>query len=268
MTIPSADTEQKKEKRAVGVFPHLSLSKTLELVNKIYELGEGEPVRRLTVFHKLGKSPDSGASRVLAVANNSGYGLTNGSYAAEYLSLTDRGRQIASAQDPVSKYEGIYEALFSNEIFSAFVNRFNNKGVPIDEIAIEYLKTNHKLPQDDAEACWAVFKENLSDQNLIQEFSGKRIIVSRDAALEILGKSPEKKSDKTGKDGAADTGSMEGSVKQNNTVNDQKSSGQVNTIVPQVHFNIQVMIPENASPETYDLIFKSIATHLLNRDNG
>ncbi len=224
MTIPSADTEQKKEKRAVGVFPHLSLSKTLELVNKIYELGEGEPVRRLTVFHKLGKSPDSGASRVLAVANNSGYGLTNGSYAAEYLSLTDRGRQIASAQDPVSKYEGIYEALFSNEIFSAFVNRFNNKGVPIDEIAIEYLKTNHKLPQDDAEACWAVF--------------------------------------------AADTGSMEGSVKQNNTVNDQKSSGQVNTIVPQVHFNIQVMIPENASPETYDLIFKSIATHLLNRDNG
>lgn len=32
---------------------------------------------------------------------------------------------------------------------------------------------------------------------------------------------------------------------------------------PHISFNIQVVLPENASPETYDNIFKSIATHLL-----
>lgn len=36
-------------------------------------------------------------------------------------------------------------------------------------------------------------------------------------------------------------------------------------IAPQIHFNIQVVLPENALPETYDAIFKSIATHLLGR---
>lgn len=37
-------------------------------------------------------------------------------------------------------------------------------------------------------------------------------------------------------------------------------------VEPQIAFNIQVALPENASPETYDNIFKSIATHLLGRD--
>jgi len=36
-------------------------------------------------------------------------------------------------------------------------------------------------------------------------------------------------------------------------------------ITPQIHFNIQVVLPENALPETYDAIFKSIATYLLGR---
>lgn len=35
--------------------------------------------------------------------------------------------------------------------------------------------------------------------------------------------------------------------------------------VPQFHFNIQIVLPENATQDTYDNIFKSIATHLLNR---
>lgn len=36
-------------------------------------------------------------------------------------------------------------------------------------------------------------------------------------------------------------------------------------IIPQFHFNIQIVLPENATQDTYDNIFKSIATHLLNR---
>ncbi len=36
-------------------------------------------------------------------------------------------------------------------------------------------------------------------------------------------------------------------------------------IVPQFHFNIQIVLPENATQDTYDNIFRSIATHLLNR---
>ncbi len=39
----------------------------------------------------------------------------------------------------------------------------------------------------------------------------------------------------------------------------------IDRITPQIHFNIQVVLPENALSETYDAIFRSIATHLLGR---
>lgn len=36
-------------------------------------------------------------------------------------------------------------------------------------------------------------------------------------------------------------------------------------VTPQIHFNFQIQIPENGSPEDYDAIFKSIGTYLLGR---
>ena len=35
--------------------------------------------------------------------------------------------------------------------------------------------------------------------------------------------------------------------------------------MPQIHFNIQIHLRENGSPEDYDAIFKSIDNHLLGR---
>jgi hypothetical protein len=258
------EKEQQKEKRAVGIFPRISLSKAMELANAIYELGEGEPIRRRTIFDKLGKSPDSGPSRVLITASNSGYGLTTGGYQAELLGLTERGKQAAASQFPVKKIEAIYEALYSNEIFTSFVNRFNDRGVPIDEVAIEFLKSNHNLSQDDAEACWSVFKENLMEQNLTQELSGKRIIISRETAIAELTKTSGKNPATNQNDALSDSGMLVDKSQQNigNAV-----KGKSDPITTQIHFNIQVVIPENATPETYDNIFRSIATHLLHREN-
>ena len=258
--------DKKKEKKAIGMFPRLSLSKSLELLNTIYELGEGEPVRRRTIFDKLGKSPESGPSRALITTSNSGYGLITGSYAAEYLGVTDRGKQIASASNSALKFQAIYDSLFSNEIFSAFVARFNDRGVPLDEIAIEYLKGNHGLPQDDAKDCWAVFKDNLLEQNLIQELSGKKVIISQSAALEMHGKPVEKKADKSTQETGTDS-NHEFGTPHKPIINTHRISGG-DSVAPQIHFNIQVVIPENASPETYEIIFKSIATHLLGRNDG
>lgn len=265
--IPSTSIEPKK--KAFGLFPRLSLSKTLELANTIYAIGEGEPVRRRTAFDRMAKSPDSGGSRVLVVASNSGYGLTNGGNQAEYLSLTERGRQITAAQDLITKFEGIYEALFSNDIFSGFIARFSDRGVPIDEVAVEYLRANHTLSQQDAQACWTVFKENLVEQNLIEESSsGKRVVISREAALEKLGKRPEKKIEAPVEDRHLGSEEGAGPVQQNPEAGTRVQVGRSETMAPQIHFNIQVVIPENASPGTYEAIFKSIATHLLNRESG
>jgi len=54
-------------------------------------------VRKLTLFDKIGKSPDSGPSRQL-ITNSSRYGLTKGGYQAEFLELTPEGA-LSSADD-------------------------------------------------------------------------------------------------------------------------------------------------------------------------
>ena len=54
-------------------------------------------MRRLTLLGQLNKSPNSSATRML-ITNSSRYDLTSGSYAAEWLALTELGK-IATISD-------------------------------------------------------------------------------------------------------------------------------------------------------------------------
>lgn len=248
-------------KRARGLFPRLSLNKTLELAQAIFDLGEGEPVRKLTVFNKLGKSPESGPSRTLMAASNGGYGLTSGSINTDFMSLTDIGLEIISTKDTSRRQKTILGTLFENELFSAFIIRFSGKGLN-DEIAVDFLKTNHKLSDPDAKAAFQVFKENLDDHGLIREYSGRKVVLSQEMALEETRKSiPVPNIPDIG--ASANEPFSQGS----------DSTAQVrypprmlsDKTTPQFHFNIQIHLPENATPEVYEAIFKSISTHLLGR---
>jgi|GEM_PF-7110605 len=62
-----------KRQRRTRLFPAATFEDALELATAIYTVGAGQPVRRITLFDTLGKSPDSGASRQL-VTNCAKYG--------------------------------------------------------------------------------------------------------------------------------------------------------------------------------------------------
>lgn len=176
-------TDLNKRKR--GAFPRLSLKKTIELAEAIYELGQGEPVRRLKVFDYLKKSPESGPSRMLVTISGT-YGLTAGSYQAEYLEVTEKGKAFLTAASKRMKLNLAFDILFSNEIFSKFVEYWKDKGLPSDDIATDWLiRYCHLIPQD-AKACWEVIKDNMVENGLIQLSSGKNVVVSRNVALESL----------------------------------------------------------------------------------
>lgn len=263
-TATAASVMDGKGKRR-GLFPRMSLKAVLELPVAIYKIGEGETVRRLTVMDRLGRSPDSGSSRALIVAANSGYGLVQGGYAAEFLGLSDRGMKISSAQDEPSRHEAAYEALFSNDIFAGFVQRFFQKSPPNQEIAVEFLKKTYGLSGDDANACHETIQQNLLDWGLVKEMSGRPVIFSREMGLESV--------EANGREGGQET-SAEPEVSRVPTppvrpLSPQMGTKQLNqaaAVVPQFHFNIQVHIPADATPDAYEAIFKSIATHLLGRN--
>jgi hypothetical protein len=72
----SSDGSQNRIAR--GAFPRVPLKDTLELIRAIYALGHGENVRRVSVFDRLNRKPDSGTSRTMVSSANSGYELING----------------------------------------------------------------------------------------------------------------------------------------------------------------------------------------------
>src|SRR5450432_3296562 len=76
-------------------FPPLTFSETLTLAEGIQKYAAGQKVRRLTLFEKLNKEPDSRETRRLVTASGQ-YGLTKGGYQAEFLELTPEGNEATS----------------------------------------------------------------------------------------------------------------------------------------------------------------------------
>ena len=64
---PSAGgaTADSLPRRRTPMFPAATFEDALELATAIYRFGSGQPVRRISLFDDLGKSPESGPSRQL-----------------------------------------------------------------------------------------------------------------------------------------------------------------------------------------------------------
>lgn len=268
------DNPTPTEKRRRGLFPRYSINRVMEIPDAIYAIGHGERVLRIEVLDRLQRQPDSGTTRkMITAAGKSGYELISGSYNAQFLELTERGSQIVTASIEYERLKLIYDSLFSNEIFSAFVSYFNGKPLPIDSIALDYFRRQHKLDSNDAKTCWSVVKENLIDQKLTESFSGKPHVISRERALDNIKKSPVFNGAETDPDFNDGSSPLTTAEYEDQPEKDAVKSAITlptprNSLYPQFHFNIQIHLPEGGSPEQYEAIFRSIGKHLLGHNEG
>jgi hypothetical protein len=179
----------KKAKRGAAShkpFPTMPFEEALELANAIQEFAGGQKVRRLTVFDKMNKSPSSGPSRNL-VTNSAKYGLTDGSYIADFLSLTEKGKVASSPDAPltdrtrarfelamegISEFKCLYDKLLGNKLPSREVLR---------DYAIEC-----GVKEEDSALCVDIFVGNAKLLGILKVLSGAERIVSIEQALEDL----------------------------------------------------------------------------------
>lgn len=255
---PAVKTEDNKQKR--GAFPRVALEPVLELLDGIQELGHGDPVRRRTAFEHINRSPDSSTSYALNAAANSAYGVIKGGKNAQYLELTATGKRIAEAATSDDRLAAIHDVLFENEFFAALVDKYADRPQPQDSIAVDYLQREHGLSPADAETCWTVAKENVATFQLFEESGSKRVIISQSEARKRLDQAVGASSSTTEQEEISQKVAPSGDSK---GMPDRPSkSGQ---IVPQITFNIQVVLPVDGTPEVYDAIFASMSEHLLGR---
>jgi hypothetical protein len=259
----TTQTPNDESKNQRGKFPRLALKKVIELTTAIYEEGHGDPVRRRTVFEKLKKSPESSTSYYLIQAANTGYSLIKGSKTSTHLELTGLADTLSNVEVPEAKrIAAIYELLFGNLYFSALVEKYKDRPLPSDTIVVDYLIRDQKLSQKDAEAFWSTAKENLNDFNLIEETGNKKIVIDKDYALKKMGIVREEAAQEAFIDTEVEKPKQVDVIDESSNLSKTKKMRNL----PQITFNIQVVLPENASPEVYDSIFSSMSTHLLGKD--
>lgn len=175
-----------KRKRTVRNFPAATFEEATGYARRIFDIGGGQPVKRLTLFDAMGKSPDSSASRQL-ITNSNRYGLTKGSYTSEQVELTEYGRKCVD--DELSQREirkaRIKLAIYSVEPFSALYGSIVNNRLPQKAVLVDKIK-EFEVENDAAEEAVDTFILNLRFVGLLQTLSGAERVVTEDYLLDQL----------------------------------------------------------------------------------
>lgn len=175
-----------KRTRTQRPFPACAFEEALAFAKAILDYGSGKPVRRISLFDHLGKSPDSGPSRQL-VTNSNKYGLIKGSYAAEQLELTPDGAK--AVDEEISKREQakarIKLAIEDVEPFKKLYERFVSTKLPARAALIDAIR-EFDVPADMSEEAVDTFIVNLRFVGLLQTLSGAERIVTVDHLLDTL----------------------------------------------------------------------------------
>jgi hypothetical protein len=135
---PAAEANRKvnaaaeaKSRRGQRPFPACAFEEALAFAQILATFGSGRPVRRLSLFDHLGKSPESGTSRMLIV-NAGKYGLIEGGYQAEQISLTQAGLKAVDDEIPKRERQKARIKLAVEDIpaFNGLYERFRGSKLP------------------------------------------------------------------------------------------------------------------------------------------
>lgn len=177
-------TTAKKRKRRVVAFPTLPFDQAKELAVSHFRNGSGQPVRRLTLFDAIGKSPESGPSRAL-ISASAKYGLTKGGTQAEFIELTDEGRKVVDDTfTPVQRKRAAVEcAITSVPAFKGLYEKFEGNKLPSKAVLTDAVQ-DFDVDEESSEQAVDIFLENLQSVELLQTLSGAERIVSVDHLIE------------------------------------------------------------------------------------
>jgi hypothetical protein len=175
--------------RAVRSFPAATFEEALTIADAIQKFAPGQQkARKLTLFDKLGKTPDSGPSRQL-ITNSSRYGLTKGGYQAEFIELTPEGG-LATGDDvvPATKLEARFTLAIKNiEPFNFLYERCKGNKMPSEEFLMDALRET-ELEEDLYSECIDTFIINATFLGLLRTIAGSERLITIEHALEESGK--------------------------------------------------------------------------------
>lgn len=186
MTNKATEKPKPRRRRTIRNFPASTIEEPLQFTQQVFEFGSGQPVRRLSIFDHLKKSPESGPSRQL-ITNSNKYGLIKGNSASDMLEITPEGLEsISEESSKRSKTRArIQLGIQKIEPFQKLYERFKNNKLPAKAALID-AATEFDVEQEMAEEAVDTFIVNLRHLGLLQTLSGAERIVTVDHLLDQL----------------------------------------------------------------------------------
>ncbi len=167
-------------------YPAGSFSDSLELGQAIHQHAPGGRIRRLTLMEKMGRSATSGPTRQL-ITNSARYGITKGSYNADWLELTPEGQIVVDDTQPDrerlrAKFQLAIEGI---PPFKKLYDEYAKKRLPAVEVMRDFLQDAGEAVSDYKE-CIDLFTVNVKYIGLLRTIGGSETLIPIEQGLEEI----------------------------------------------------------------------------------
>lgn len=172
----SADQPTRRQKP----FPAFGLEQSLIIAQAIADNNAGKPYSRLSLAESIGRSPESSAFRAL-ITSSAAYGLTEGSYKAPQIKLTELGASIATPRSEDEKRAGLIRAARNIPMFQRLYDHFDQHKIPPRENFRNTLFRDFGVDPQLADECVEHFRADGRFAGLIRDIAGAERVSIQDA---------------------------------------------------------------------------------------
>jgi predicted nucleotide-binding protein len=156
--MPDDAAAGKQAKISQGDLPAVNLATARRVAEGLYDQFAGKSAAPHDLALALDISPTSSAWRVLTGAAVA-YGLTQGAYNAQSISLTELGRRITAPTEEGDDHRALGEAALKPRVLREFFLKYDRAKFPRDDIAKNVL-TSFGVPKDRVDRALEIVKDN------------------------------------------------------------------------------------------------------------
>ena len=184
------EPKEKKRTRTQRTYPAGPFMEVTKLGEAVLRLA-GDKIRRLTLLEKLELSPTSSTTQML-ITTSSKYGITKGSFVADWLELTPLGKIACdSSMSPRARLEAQFKlAIQGIAPFNALYEEYAGKRLAAPEVMHDFLDSKSELGVTDKAECVDIFVVNIKDLGLLRTIAAAETLIPIDQALDEAGSKP------------------------------------------------------------------------------
>jgi predicted nucleotide-binding protein len=166
--------------------PPFPLAEARTVAEAVRESNAGKPINRILLAQAMGLSPNNSKFRDLIMASYR-YGLTEGNYKSETISLTPSGENLSQPRDEAERVQALRDAFKHVAIYEQLLNHFANQKLPDTQFVKNIIERKpFSISPEWSKEVADGFAADAEHVGFLREVSGSRYIVLDASVAEPL----------------------------------------------------------------------------------